>query len=63
MGMKRCTLCLGVGLAKEGVMMSGKSTRSLANLSPAEAMESTLSAAAVVLYKVIEVKSNGSIRR
>ena len=61
MWMNSSTPCLGDGLGNEGSVTSGKSARNLANLSSAEAMEPSVTA--VILHRVRDVKSKGSMRR
>ena len=60
-GMKNSTPCWGVGLVNEGVMMSVKLASSLAKLSSADAIVSRCRTDALILCRVIDVKSEGSI--
>ena len=61
--MNSSTPSLGDGLGNEGIVTSGKSASNLANLSSVEVMEPRWGATAMILYRVRDVKSKGTIRR
>ena len=58
--MDSCTPCLGEGLVNEDVVLSGNSARSL-TYSSTDAMKSRWGADVMILRKLIDLKSEGSI--